>query len=105
MHLLADQELLPEVKGVHLEKCVDCLIGKKNRVTFHSRPPKRRECALELVHMDVCYVDVASHHGGQYFVTLINDYSRMLWAFALKIRCCWFSKNFRPELKESLVGS
>ena len=26
MHLLAEQELLPKVKGVHLEKCVDGLV-------------------------------------------------------------------------------
>ena len=28
MHILADQKLLPEVKGVHLERCVDCLVEK-----------------------------------------------------------------------------
>ena len=28
MHMLANQKLLPEVKEVHLEKCVDCLVGK-----------------------------------------------------------------------------
>ena len=61
MHILADKKLLPEVKGIHLEKCVDCLIGKQNRVAFHSRPPKKRECALELVHTDVCYVDAQSN--------------------------------------------
>ena len=66
MHILAEKKLLPEVKGVHLEKCVDYLVGKRNRVAFHSRPPKRRECALELVHTDVCYVDAPSHYGGQY---------------------------------------
>ena len=78
MHILADQKLLPEVKGVHLEKCVDCLVGKHNRTTFHSRPPRRREAALELVHVDVCYVDAPSHRGGKYFVTFIDDYSRKL---------------------------
>ena len=81
MHLLADQKLLPEVKGVHLGKCVDYLVGKQKRVAFHSRPPKRREVALELVHTDVCYVDAPSHRGGQYF---IDNYSRKLWAFVLK---------------------
>ena len=61
MHLLADQKLLPEVKGVHLGKCVDYLVGKQKRVAFHSRPPKRREGALELVYTNVCYVDGPSH--------------------------------------------
>ena len=74
MHLLADQKLLPEVKGEHLEKCVNCLAGKQNKVAFHSRSPKRREVVLELVHTDLCYVH-ASHRGGQYFVMFIDDYS------------------------------
>ena len=61
MHILAEKDFLPEMKGIHLEKCVDCLAGKQNRTTFHSRPPMRREHALELVHTYVCYVDVPSH--------------------------------------------
>ena len=84
MHILAGQKLLPEVKGVHLERCVDCLVKKQNKAAFHLRPPKRREVALELVHTDVCYVDAPSHIGGQYFITFIDDYSRKLWAFVLK---------------------
>ena len=35
MHILANQKLLSEVKRVHLEKCVDCTVGKQNRVAFH----------------------------------------------------------------------
>ena len=78
MHILVDQKLLREVKGVHLEKCVDCLVRKRNRAAFNSRSPKRKEATLELVHTDVCYVDAPSPHGGQYIVTF-NDYSRNLW--------------------------
>ena len=61
-----------------------CLAGKPNRAAFHSRPPMRREAALELVHTYVCYVDAPSDRGGQYFVTFINDFSKKLWAFMLK---------------------
>ena len=78
MHILVDQKLLREVKGVHLEKCVDCLVGKQNRAAFHSRPPKKREATLELVHTEVCYVGTSSHRGGQYFVTFIDDNNRKL---------------------------
>ena len=67
-----------------MEKCVDCLAKKQNKIAFHSRPPRRREAALELVHIDVRYVDAPSHHGGQFFVTFIDDYSRKLWAFVPK---------------------
>ena len=67
-----------------MEKCVDYLVGKQNKVVFQSRPPRRREVALELVHTNVCYVDAPSHRGAQYFVMFIDDYSRKLWAFVLK---------------------
>ena len=60
MHILAEKDFLPEMEGIHLEKCVDCLAGKHNRTAFDSRPPKRREHALELVHTYVCYV--MPHH-------------------------------------------
>ena len=46
----------------------------------------RKKVLLELVHMDVCYVDTKSHVGSQYFVTFIEDCSRKLWASALKMK-------------------
>ena len=89
------------MKGIHLEKCVDCLAGKLNRVAFHSRPLLRRERALELVHTNVCYVDAPSHHGGQYFVTFIDDFSRKLWVFVLKSKHQVLSvfKDFHPRVE------
>ena len=86
MHILADHELLPKVKGVHLEKCVDCLVRKQNRATFHTRSQRRREVALELVHTDVYYVDAPSHLGGQYIVAFIDNHSQKTWAFVLKLK-------------------
>ena len=41
---------------------------------------------MELVHTDVCYVDVRSHFDGKYFVTFIDDHSCKLWAFVLKMK-------------------
>ena len=82
--MLVGKELLSEVKNVHLDKCVDYLAGKQNMVSFCSRPPMRKKNALELVHTDVCQVDAKSYVGTQYFVTLIDDYSRTLWASVLK---------------------
>ena len=57
MCILVEQKFLPEAKGVRLEKCVDSLVGKQNKTVFHSKPPRRREVALELLHIDVYYVD------------------------------------------------
>ena len=99
MHILADQKLLPEVKGVHLERCVNCLVEKQNRDAFHTRPPRRREAALELVHTNVCYVDAPSHRGGYYFITFIDDYYRRLRAFVLesKDQVLSFFKEFQAR--------
>ena len=44
-----DKELLREMKKVHMEKCLDYLDGKRNRVAFRPKPPMRRKKALELV--------------------------------------------------------
>ena len=44
---IAKKELLPEVKNVYLDKCVDCLAGKESKADFHHRPPMRRKNALE----------------------------------------------------------
>ena len=38
------------------------------------------------MHTDICYVDVKSHAGAQYFVTFIDDYNRKLWAYVLKTK-------------------
>ena len=60
MKRLADDNLIP-MKDVHLEKCTDCLAGKRKRTSFRSRPPMRRNAPLQLVHTDVCQVDMKSH--------------------------------------------
>ena len=73
--MLAEKELLPEIKRVHLDKCPNCLAEKQNRDAFRPRPPMRRKNALELVNTNVCQVDAKSHAGAQYFVTFIDDYS------------------------------
>ena len=82
----AANDLIPEVKNVHLDKCVDCLAGKQNRTSFRLRPPMRQKALLELVHTDVCSVDTKSHSGGQYFVAFIDSHSRKLWAYMLKTK-------------------
>ena len=84
MQILAKKNLRPDVTGMNMKSRVDCLAGKQHRVAFHTRPPSRRKNVLDLVHTDVCSMDVRSHSGAQYFVTFIDDYSRKVWAFVLK---------------------
>ena len=64
MRKLVADDLILEEKNVHLDKYAGCLVGKKNRTSFRSRPPMRRKALLELVHTNVCSIDTKSHSGG-----------------------------------------
>ena len=71
---------------MNLKPCVDCLARKQHRVDFQTCPPSRRKNTLDLVHIDVCSMDVRSLGSAQYFVTFIDDHSRMVWAFVLETK-------------------
>ena len=58
-----DDNLIPEVKNVQLEKCTKYFAGKQNRYSFRSRSPMRKKASIELVHINVCFVDTKSHVG------------------------------------------
>ena len=43
LHIVAEKDLLPYVKGINLEKCVDCLLGwKAKHGCFHSASDEKR---------------------------------------------------------------
>ncbi|VFQ89135.1 unnamed protein product [Cuscuta campestris] len=63
MQILSRKDYLPDISGMPLNSCVDCLAGKQHRVAFHTRPPHRRKHALDLVHTDVCSMDGRSQRG------------------------------------------
>ena len=74
MEILSKKNFLPDVAGMNLKPRVDCLVGKQHRVSFHIRSPSRRGNTLDLVHTNVCSMDVRSLGGAQYYVTFINDH-------------------------------
>lgn len=84
MQMLVKKQYLPDVSSISSKSCVHCLVGKQHRITFHTRPPCRRKYPLDLVHADVYSMDVKSHSGAQYFVSLIDDYSQKVWIYVLK---------------------
>ena len=86
MEIRAKKNFLPDVAGMNLKPNVDCLAGKQHRVAFQTSPPSRRKNTLDLVHIDVCSMDVRSLGSAQYFVTFIDDHSRMVWAFVLETK-------------------
>ena len=59
----------------------------------------RRKAPLELMHIDVCYMDTKSHARLHYSLNFIDDYSRKLWVSMLKTKD-WvlsFFKEFQAK--------
>ncbi|CAI5476241.1 unnamed protein product [Closterium sp. Yama58-4] len=78
------------VKGLKLngqppdENCEICLLSKFTRFPFHSVAGRSKK-PLELVHMDlVGPLLVQGHKGERYFLTIVDDWSRLMWAYPLK---------------------
>lgn len=54
LQILAKKDLIPGVKGIHSNQCVDCLVGKQYRISFHKKILYRKSDVLELVHSNIC---------------------------------------------------
>ncbi|RVW92497.1 Retrovirus-related Pol polyprotein from transposon RE1 [Vitis vinifera] len=72
------QKMVPRFSTLSSLPCESCQLGKHTRVSFPKRLNNRAKSPFELVHIDVwgpCRT--ASTLGFQYFVTFIDDYSRL----------------------------
>ncbi|CAI7741546.1 unnamed protein product [Closterium sp. NIES-54] len=90
MLLLKQLEKDGAVKGLKLngqlpdENCEIYLLSKFTLFPFH-RVTGRSKKPLELVHMDlVGPLPVQGHKGERYFLTIVDDWSRLMWAYPLK---------------------
>ncbi|CAI7932917.1 unnamed protein product [Closterium sp. NIES-54] len=90
MPLLKQLEKDGAVKGLKLngqppdDNCEICLLSKFTRFPFHSVTGRSKK-SLELVHMDlVGPLPVQGHKGERYFLTILDDWSRLMWAYPLK---------------------
>ena len=75
-----------------LEFCEHCIYDKAKRLKFpvaahHSKG------TLDYVHNNLWgSVTVLSHSGARYFLSIIDDFSRKVWVFILKIKDEVFAK-------------
>ncbi|CAI7889615.1 unnamed protein product [Closterium sp. NIES-53] len=90
MPLLKQLEKDGAVKGLKLngqppdDNCEICLLSKFTRFPFHSVTGRSKK-PLELVRMDlVGPLPVQGHKGERYFLTIVDDWSRLMWAYPLK---------------------
>ncbi|CAL2265197.1 unnamed protein product [Prunus armeniaca] len=89
LRMLQQKELvygLPEIGD--LEKmCQGCAMGKSHREAFDKEKAWRASMPLELIHSDVCGPMQSTTIGGnKYFLTFIDDYTRMCWVYFMQFK-------------------
>jgi len=87
MKVLLSKGKLPALKSVESDICEDCILGKQKKVSFVKigRTPKLEK--LDLVHTDLWGPSpVASLGGSRYYITFIDDSSRKVWVYFLKLK-------------------
>jgi hypothetical protein len=73
--------VLTEVEDV----CAGCVSGKHHKENFDKEQTWRASYPLELIHIDLCgTMQNESVGGNRYFITFIDDYSRMCWVYFLR---------------------
>ncbi|CAL9012443.1 unnamed protein product [Prunus brigantina] len=65
--------------------CSGCAIGKSHRSSFDKEKAWRASQPLELIHSDICGpMQTITLGGNRYFLTFIDDHTRMCWVFFLQ---------------------
>lgn len=92
MMILSKQGLLGGHKVAELGFCEHCIFGKQKRVSF-TKAVHNTKSTLDYLHAD-CWgpSSVSSLGGGRYFLSIIDDYSRMTWVFIMKHKSEVFGK-------------
>jgi transposase InsO family protein len=81
MKLLPDLSISPSIKQLF---CPHCEIGKASKSPFPQGVGTRAGRVGELIHTDVCGPLPATNSGYRYFVTFIDDYSRMTFVYLMQ---------------------
>ena len=95
----------PNIKEQPLESYKDCLPGKRCRVSFQRLDEaRRRKQILDLIHSDVCSTSKKSLGGARYFVSFIDDHSKKVWVYPLKMKyqVLWAFKEFYALVEQEI---
>ncbi|KOM25686.1 hypothetical protein LR48_Vigan153s000800 [Vigna angularis] len=100
LKILADHNLLPELKTFNLPFCEHCVTSKQHRLKF-AKVTARSKHILDLIHSDVWESPEISMGGAKYFVSFIDDYSRRLWVYPIKKKSDVFPvfKEFKAQVE------
>jgi hypothetical protein len=97
---------LPKISKPQDSVCKPCQVGKQNRTQFKSKSFTSTEKPLQLVHMDLCGPSRQEGTGKEnYFMLIIDDYSRLTWVAFLKEKAEAFEKfKIFKALTETQIG-
>jgi transposase InsO family protein len=93
---------LPIIK-VPEKVCRVCMMGKQTRNSFKSEVPSRARNQLEVIHFDVCGpFEVSSLGGNKYFISFVDEFSRMMWIYLTKAKSESFDvfKKFKRRVEK-----
>lgn len=96
--LLKLHNISPTVSNeIEVQKCDVCVQGKMHRHPFKSRLNYCASVFGAQVHSDVCSFEEVSREGFQYFITFVDDCSKGVWVFPMKLKSDYFHffKGFR----------
>ncbi|KAI5337779.1 hypothetical protein L3X38_017050 [Prunus dulcis] len=87
LRLLQEKDMvqgLPKLQESE-KTCSGCAIGKSHRSSFDKEITWRASQPLELIHSDICGpMQSITLGGNRYFLTFIDDHTRMCWVFFLQ---------------------
>ncbi|KAH0738218.1 hypothetical protein KY290_036923 [Solanum tuberosum] len=70
----------------NIKECTICPLARQMRLPFPVKTT-RFTYPLEMIHVDVWGpYRVCNHDGSRFFLTLVDDYTRMTWIFLLKLK-------------------
>ena len=100
LKMLCKQKLLPGAKSCKLDFCQHCVLGKQHRVSFSVANHTSKDI-LDYVHSDVWESPEPSMSGMKYYVSFIDDLSRMVWVFFMREKSEVFSifKKWKTQVE------
>ncbi|RVW32685.1 Retrovirus-related Pol polyprotein from transposon TNT 1-94 [Vitis vinifera] len=96
---LVNDRVLSTLDFIDFETCVDCIKGKQTNKS--KRGATRSSAILEIIHTDICSLDMDSH-GQKYFISFIGDFSRYMYLYILhnKNEALKAFKVFKAEVEK-----